>query len=76
MLDEISPLVKEVLIKLASSKFNRNNPHRVQEYINSLIFKFKGCKILVSGNVRLISKLNLDEKVDWIKTVDDFILKL
>jgi hypothetical protein len=35
MLDEISPLVKEVLIKLAGSKFNRNNPHRVQEYINS-----------------------------------------
>lgn len=27
--------MKEVLIKLASSKFNRNNPHRVQEYINS-----------------------------------------
>ena len=28
-------MVKDVLIKLASSKFNRNNPHRVQEYINS-----------------------------------------
>jgi DNA-binding transcriptional MerR regulator len=53
-----------------------DQPEKVQEYINSLIFKFKGCKILVSGNVRLISKLNLDEKVDWIKTVDDFILKL
>lgn len=35
MLTEISPLVKEVLIKLASSKFNRSNPHRVQEYLNS-----------------------------------------
>jgi coiled-coil domain-containing protein 63/114 len=35
MLDEISPLVKEVLVKLAGSKFNRNNPHRVQEYLNS-----------------------------------------
>ena len=35
MLTEISPLVKEVLIKLASSKFNRGNPHRVQEYLNS-----------------------------------------
>lgn len=35
MLNELSPLVKEVLIKLASSKFNRSNPHRVQEYENS-----------------------------------------
>lgn len=35
MLDEISPLVREVLIKLAGSKFNRSNPHRVQEYQNS-----------------------------------------
>jgi hypothetical protein len=35
MLDEISPLVKDVLIKLASSKFNRSNPHRTQEYLNS-----------------------------------------
>ncbi len=35
MLDEISPLVKEVLVKLAGSKFNRSNPHRVQEYLNS-----------------------------------------
>jgi len=35
MLDEISPLVKDVLIKLASSKFNRSNPHRAQEYVNS-----------------------------------------
>jgi hypothetical protein len=35
MLDEISPLVKEVLIKLAGSKFNRSDPHRVQEYLNS-----------------------------------------
>ena len=35
MLNEISPLVKEVLIKLAGSKFNRTNPHRVQEYLNS-----------------------------------------
>ena len=35
MLNEISPLVKDVLIKLAGSKFNRSNPHRVQEYINS-----------------------------------------
>jgi hypothetical protein len=35
MLDEISPLVKEVLVKLAGSKFNRSNPHRVQEYLNA-----------------------------------------
>ena len=35
MLNEISPLVKKVLIKLASSKFNRDNPHRIQEYMNS-----------------------------------------
>lgn len=35
MLNEIQPHLKEVLIKLASSKFNRNNPHRVQEYQNS-----------------------------------------
>jgi len=35
MLDDISPIVKEVLIKLAGSKFNRTNPNRVQEYINS-----------------------------------------
>jgi DNA-binding transcriptional MerR regulator len=53
-----------------------DQPEKVQEYINSLIFKFKGCKILISGNARLISKLHFDEKVDWIKTVDDFILKL
>ena len=35
MLNEIQPHLKEVLIKLASSKFNRNNPHRVQEHQNS-----------------------------------------
>lgn len=35
VLTEISPLVKDVLIKLAGSKFNRSNPHRVQEYLNS-----------------------------------------
>ena len=34
MLNEISPLVKDVLIKLAGSKFNRTNPNRVQEYVN------------------------------------------
>ena len=27
--------MKDVLIKLAGSKFNRSNPHRVQEYLNS-----------------------------------------
>lgn len=32
MLNEIQPHLKDVLIKLAGSKFNRNNPHRVQEY--------------------------------------------
>lgn len=35
MLNEIQPHLKDVLIKLASSKFNRMNPHRVQEYQNS-----------------------------------------
>lgn len=35
MLDQISPMVKEVLIKLANSKFNRTNPNRAQEYENS-----------------------------------------
>lgn len=35
MLDEIQPHLKEVLIKLASSRFNRDNPHKVQEYENS-----------------------------------------
>ena len=34
MLNEISPMVKDVLIKLAGSKFNRTNPNRVQEYMN------------------------------------------
>ncbi|MBK9637518.1 MAG: MerR family transcriptional regulator [Bacteroidetes bacterium] len=53
-----------------------NESVRVQEYINSLIFKAKTCKILISGNVRLLSKLHFDENVEWIKTVDDFILKL
>jgi DNA-binding transcriptional MerR regulator len=53
-----------------------NQPEKAQEYINSLIFKFKSCKILISGNERLISKLEFDENVEWIKTVDDFSLKL
>lgn len=35
MLNEIQPHLKEVLIKLASSRFNRANPHKVQEYENS-----------------------------------------
>ena len=35
MLNEIQPHLKEVLIKLASSRFNRNNPHKVQEYENT-----------------------------------------
>ncbi len=51
-----------------------DQPSKAQEYINSLIFNCKNCKILISGNVRLISKLHLDEKVEWIKSVDDLIL--
>jgi len=35
MLNEVQPLLKEVLMKLAASKFNKENPHRVQEYENS-----------------------------------------
>lgn len=32
MLNEIQPHLKEVLIKLAGSRFNRTNPHKIQEY--------------------------------------------
>ena len=35
MLDEVQPHLKEVLIKLAGSRFNRDNPHKIQEYENS-----------------------------------------
>ena len=35
MLNEVQPLLKEVMLKLAGSKFNRENPHKVQEYENS-----------------------------------------
>ena len=35
MLNEIQPHLKEVLIKLAGSRFNRSNPHKIQEYENS-----------------------------------------
>ena len=35
MLNEIQPHLKEVLFKLAGSRFNRNNPHKIQEYENS-----------------------------------------
>jgi hypothetical protein len=31
MLNSVQPLLKEVLIKLAQSKFNKN-PHKLQEY--------------------------------------------
>ena len=34
MLNEVQPVLREVLIKLAESKFNKN-PHKVQEYQNS-----------------------------------------
>ncbi len=34
MLNDVQPLLKEVLIKLAKSKFNKN-PHKVQEYESS-----------------------------------------
>lgn len=34
MLNEVQPLLKEVLIKLGNSKFNKN-PHKVQEYESS-----------------------------------------
>lgn len=53
-----------------------DQPAKAQEYINSLVFKFKSNKILISGNTRLISKLHLEENVEWVKTLDDFILKL
>ena len=32
MLNEIQPEMKEVLMELAGSKFNRNNPHKVKEH--------------------------------------------
>ena len=35
MLQEIQPHLKEVLIQLAGSKFNRNNPHKIQEFENT-----------------------------------------
>ena len=35
MLNEIQPHLREVLMKLAGSRFNRNNPHKIQEYENS-----------------------------------------
>jgi hypothetical protein len=34
MLNDVQPLLKEVLIKLAKSKFNKN-PHKLQEYESS-----------------------------------------
>jgi hypothetical protein len=34
MLNDVQPLLKEVLIKLSKSKFNKN-PHKVQEYESS-----------------------------------------
>jgi hypothetical protein len=34
MLNDVQPVLKEVLIKLAQSKFNKNS-HKVQEYENS-----------------------------------------
>ncbi len=51
-------------------------PEKAQEYVNSLIFKFKNCKIMIAGNHRLISKLHFDHRIEWIQTIDDFILKL
>ena len=30
MLNEVQPLLKEVIVKLAVSKFNRDHPHRVK----------------------------------------------
>lgn len=53
-----------------------DHPEKAQEYVNSLIFKFKSCKIMIAGNHRLISKLQFDHRIEWIKEVDDFILKL
>lgn len=53
-----------------------NQPEKAQEYINSLIFKFKGCKVMIAGNHRLISKLKFDHRVEWVQTIDDFLLKL
>lgn len=35
MLNEVQPDVKEVLTRLANSKFNRQNPHKIQEYQSS-----------------------------------------
>ena len=34
MLNDVQPLLKEVLLKLARSKFNKN-PHKIFEYENS-----------------------------------------
>lgn len=47
-----------------------------QEYVNSLIFKFKNCRIILAGSYRLISKLRLDQRIEWVQSVDDFINKL
>ncbi|MBK7967017.1 MAG: MerR family transcriptional regulator [Bacteroidetes bacterium] len=51
-------------------------PEKAQEYINSLIFKFKNCRIMIAGNHRLISELHFDHRIEWVQTIDDFILKL
>jgi MerR family transcriptional regulator, light-induced transcriptional regulator len=53
-----------------------DHPEKAQEYINSLIFKFKSTRILIAGNQKLISKLHLDNRIEWIEKVDDFVLKL
>lgn len=55
---------------------HNDSPEKAQEYVNSLIFKFKSCKVMIAGNYRLISNLHLDQRVEWIETIDDFLLKL
>lgn len=55
---------------------HNNSPEKAQEYVNSLIFNYKRKKLMLAGNYRLISQLQLDHQVEWIQTIDDFLLKL
>jgi len=51
-------------------------PEKAQQYLNSLAFAFKDCKIYVSGNEHLLSQLFINKDVEWIKDIDHLISKL
>jgi hypothetical protein len=48
-----------------------NSPEDAKEYLNQLTTNFKHVQLHLSGNEKLILQLDLDDQVNWIRSVED-----